>query len=78
MDQDVQGGGLSFLPYNLEIVRRIRTILANAPKDTFLRAADALHLACAAVNGFQEVYSHDKHFLQAAPLFGLTGMDVIS
>lgn len=56
----------------------IETVLRTAPSSTFLRAADAMHLAAAAWHGFKEVYSNDRHFLAAAPLFGLRGIDVTS
>ncbi len=49
-----------------------------APATTFLRAADALRLACAADHGHHEVYSHDRHFLAAAPHFGLRGIDILT
>ncbi len=78
LDHDIRGGGVVFLPCSHEVSQRTRDTLRHAAENVFIRAADALHLACASVNGFQDIYSHDKHLLLASPLFGLRGGDVIS
>ncbi len=59
------------------ILDRAENVFATAPAATFLRAADAIHLATAAEHGFAEIYSNDAHLLTAAPLFGLRGVNVI-
>ncbi len=66
------------LPLTDAIIGRVEAVFTTAPSTTYLRAADALHLATAAEHGFAEIYSNDKHLLAAAPLFGLRGMNVIS
>lgn len=67
----------NWLPVTEATLSRLDATLAEAPATTFLRAADALHLACAAEQGFKEVYSNDRHFLAAAALFGIKGINVI-
>lgn len=64
-------------PLTTAILDRVEQAFTTAPTATFLRAADALHLATAAENGFTEIHSNDKHLLSAAPLFGLLGVNVI-
>lgn len=74
---DAATGNLIFLPLTDAVLTRIEAALASAPASTYLRAADALHLATAAEYGFNEIYSNDKHLLAAASLFGLKGVNVI-
>jgi beta-galactosidase len=56
------------------VFERIESLMHKAPKEAFLRAADALHLACAAIHGFEEVYSNARHFLAAAALGGVDSL----
>jgi predicted nucleic acid-binding protein len=70
-------GHIRLLPLTEPVFERVEAVMNKAPKSTFLRTADAMHLACAEVHGFTEVYSNDRHFLAAAPLFGLKGINLI-
>ena len=68
-----------FVWYALDekVQARLEKTFKSASPSTYLRAADALHLACAAEHGFKKVYSNDCHFLSAASHFGLKGINVI-
>jgi predicted nucleic acid-binding protein len=74
---DIASGDILLLSLTEAIIDRVEAVSATAPATTYLRAADALHLATAAENGFTEIHSNDKHLLAAAPLFGLAGVNVI-
>lgn len=74
---DCSGGAFEWLPLTEGTQERLMWVYGAAPATVFLRGADALHLACAADHGFREVYSNDRHFLAAAPLFGLRGVNVL-
>jgi hypothetical protein len=46
-------GHIDLLPLTESVIARLESTLATAPPDLFLRAADAMHLACAAEHGFR-------------------------
>jgi predicted nucleic acid-binding protein len=75
--KDSKDGLFRWLPLTDGVRKRVEQIYRQAPASVFLRSADALHLACAAEHDFMDVYSNDRHFLAAAPLFGLRGINVI-
>jgi predicted nucleic acid-binding protein len=74
---DDKAGGFSWLPFSLELISRAEKVYRGASPRLFLRAADALHLACAVENGFKDIFSHDKRMLSAAHYFGLKGKNSI-
>jgi predicted nucleic acid-binding protein len=74
---DVASGAIVFLPLTHAIIDRVEHAYLNAPATTYLRAADALHLATAAEYGFAEIHSNDTHLLHSADLFGLTPVNLI-
>lgn len=74
---DSNDGLFHWLPLTDALTHRLETFYRKAGREIFLRAADALHLACAVEHGFKDVYSNDRHFLAAAQHFGMRGRDVI-
>ncbi len=76
-DDDVKGGAYTWLTVGPELIPKLEKTYRSASANLFLRAADALHLACARENGFTEVYTHDRRMLEAAPLFGLKPKNII-
>ncbi|MDX2225879.1 MAG: type II toxin-antitoxin system VapC family toxin [Verrucomicrobiae bacterium] len=74
---DTEDGGIQWLNMDDPVLQRAERFYLDAKGSFFLRASDALHLACAAEHGFHEIYSNDQHLLAAAPLFGLKGLNVI-
>ena len=71
VEADLDAGLWTALPVTSALVEAQARRMATLPANVFLRAADALHLACAVEAGLQEVYSSDRHLVAAAPHFGL-------
>ena len=75
--KDESSGLIRWLAVSPELIATACEQVLALPPAAYVRAADALHLACAADAGLKEIYSHDRHLLAAAPHFGLKGLDVI-
>jgi len=63
-------------PVNEALLRRTSALMVSAPRDLFIRTADAVHLATAHEIGERTVWTNDRHMLAAAAYFGLTGQTV--
>jgi predicted nucleic acid-binding protein len=75
---DCNNGGIRWFPLTDDVLTYVEETYLKAPAGVFLRSADALHLACAYLNGLEEIYSNDRHLLAAAPLFGLRAVNLIA
>ena len=75
-EEDERSGLWHWLPVTESVVRRACNAFEKLDATAFLRASDALHLACAVENQFAAIYSADRILLEAAPNFGLKGISV--
>jgi predicted nucleic acid-binding protein len=75
---DLDQGLWVWLPLEPAVQAAAQRRYENLPAKFFLRAADALHLACAEANGFSEIFTNDRHMLAAAAAFGLQGRNLLS
>ena len=76
-EEDEQSGVWQWFGVTSELLEKARATILEVPSSVFLRAGDALHLACAKEQGFQEVYTNDRHMLAAARYFQLTGVNAL-
>ena len=58
-DSDCAAGGFHWLPFSERLAARVVTVYAALPPSVHLRAADAVHLGCAAENALKEIFFYD-------------------
>jgi predicted nucleic acid-binding protein len=76
-DKDCKAGAFDWLPLSPVVIERVVKTVSKLPAAIHLRAADAMHLACAAENGFREILSNDARLLAGAAYFGITGRNIL-
>ncbi len=74
--QDFEDGLWVLWPVSNGLLRRIEKAVLDLPAEVFIRAGDTVHLLSAREAGFTEIWSNDRHLLNAAPHFGLRGRTV--
>jgi len=77
-EDDEQNGVWQWFSVTSELLEQARKAVLDLPSTVFVRSGDALHLACAEEQGFQQVYTNDRHMLKAARHFHLTGVNVLA
>jgi uncharacterized protein len=74
--EHIEDGLWNLIPVNEALLRRTSALMVSAPRNLFIRSADAVHLATAHEIGERAVWTNDRHMLAAAGYFGLTGQSV--
>jgi predicted nucleic acid-binding protein len=75
-EDDCSRGLWIWIPVTASMLAATVAVIRQLPKSVFLRAADAIHLACARESGFTEVYTGDRQMAAAAPHFRVKAVAV--
>jgi len=74
--EHITDGFWSLIPVRENLLRRTAALMLSAPKNLYIRTADAMHLATVREIGEREVWTNDRHMLAAASYFGVSGRSV--
>jgi predicted nucleic acid-binding protein len=73
---DVREGVWELIAVSVAVLEVVERRVQRLPRNVYLRAGDAVHLASASGAGFREIWTNDRHLLAAARYFGLAGRSV--
>ena len=76
-EQDERDGVWQWFSLTSALLEKARRHVLGLPSSVFVRSGDAWHLTCAAEHGFREVYTNDRHMLQAARHFHVIGVNLL-
>ena len=74
-EHDVTQGIWEFVAPTEALLLEVQAMFTGLNRGVFIRSLDALHLVTAKAEGFQRIYSNDRHLLRAAASVGLEGID---
>ena len=72
---DLENGLWRLIAPTEALLEQVRALFVRLDRAVFLRSLDALHLVTAKAEGFERIYSNDRHVLAACGSLGLAGID---
>lgn len=74
---DLRSNLWEWLPVEERFWGMIEVCFSELGDSVFLRGADAIHLVTAKAHGFTEVFTNDRHLLEACNALGLRGLNIL-
>lgn len=74
---DLRSNLWEWLPVEERFWGMIEDCFSELGDSVFLRGADAIHLVTAKAHGFTEVFTNDRHLLEACNALGLRGLNIL-
>jgi predicted nucleic acid-binding protein len=75
---DLENGLWRLIAPTEALLEQVRALFVRLDRSVFLRSLDALHLVTAKAEGFERIYSNDRHVLAASGALGLEGINPIT
>jgi predicted nucleic acid-binding protein len=74
--EDIEKEVWNLIPVTNRVLHRVEYMTRTLPSTCYLRAGDAIHIVSALEEGFNEIWTNDRHLLAAPAHFGIVGRAV--